>query len=386
MNSLPIRPTRLIISIDAICRNVSRLKQLSGGKPVMAVVKANCYGLGAVPISRALSSKGLADHFGVATIYEGISLRKAGIREEILVLGPLADEEIPAALENGLMPCLYRLPNVDAVERAAGKLRAKGRVHIKIDSGMGRLGFRSEQVDGLIRKLSCCNNIVVEGVFSALASADHPDWDQTKRQAAVFMEIVARLEAAGVRPRLVHLANSAGLLFHPETRMGLVRPGLAMYGMVPARELDRDGLEPVLRYETRIEQIKILPPGSEVGYSATYVTDKEEKLALLPVGYADGLPRILSEKGGAVIIKGKKAPFRGRISMDLSVVSLEGIDAREGDAVTLLGRDGGEEITPWDWAEMAGTIPYEITCGLSARVPRIYELGGKCRREVPILG
>ena len=352
----------------------------------MSVVKANCYGLGATPISRALSEKGLAGHFGVATIYEGISLRDAGVSGDMLVLGPLADDEVFAAIENGLMPCLYRLSNIDAVERAALRLGVKGRVHIKIDSGMGRLGFRPEQVDGLIRKLSGCSNIVVEGVFSALASADHPEWDQTKRQVAVFMEIIEKLAAEGIRPKLVHIANSAGLLFHPDTRMGLVRPGLAMYGMVPARELDRDGLEPVLRFETNIEQIKILPPGSEVGYSATYVTKDEESFAVLPVGYADGLPRVLSEKGGYAIINGKKAPFRGRISMDLSLVSLEGIAAKEGDTVTLWGRDGGEEVTPWDWADMAGTIPYEVTCGISSRVPRIYERDGREWCEVPILG
>lgn len=351
----------------------------------MAVVKANCYGLGATPISTALSSKGLADFFGVATIYEGISLREAGIREDMLVLGPLADDEVETALANGLMPCLYRLSNIEAVEKAARKIGTKGRVHIKIDSGMGRLGFRPEQVDGLITKLSDCRNITVQGIFSALASADHPDWDQTKRQVAVFRDVVRKLAGAGIEPRLIHMANSAGLLFHPDTRMELVRPGLAMYGMVPAPELDRDGLEPVLRFETNIEQIKVLPPGSEVGYSATYVTGKEEKFALIPVGYADGLPRILSEKGGAVIINGKKAPFRGRISMDLSLVSLEGIDAREGDRVTLWGRDGEEEITPWDWAAMAGTIPYEITCGLNPRVPRIYELDGKSWCEIPFL-
>lgn len=389
MNSrgaLPVRPTRLRVSIDAICRNVSRLKKISGGRRVMSVVKANCYGLGAAPISRALFMKGLADHFGVATIYEGISLRKAGVTGDMLVLGPLADDEVVTALENGLMPCLYRLSNIDAVERAALALGVTGRVHIKVDSGMGRLGFRLDQIDALIDRLSGSPHISVEGVFSALASADHPDWDQTKRQAAVFGEIVRKLSGAGIQPRLVHMANSAGLLFHPDTRLDIVRPGLAMYGMVPARELDRDGLEPVLRFETNIEQIKTLPPGSEVGYSATYVTKKEEKLAVLPVGYADGLPRILSEKGGFVIVNGKKAPFRGRISMDLSVVSLEGIDADEGSAVTLWGRDGGEEVTPWDWAEMAGTIPYEITCGISPRVPRIYEQDGSEWCEIPFLG
>lgn len=383
--ALPLRPTRLKISLDAICRNVTLLKRISGEKPVMAVVKANCYGLGASAISGALSTCGLADFFGVATVYEGISLRNTGIKEEMLILGPLADDEVETALSHELMPCLYRMSTLEAVERASAKLGIKCKVHIKVDSGMGRLGFTLDQIAGLIEKLSASPHIQVEGLFSALASADHPGSDQTMRQVDTFRKILRLFEEAGIKPRLVHMANSAGLLFHPDTRLGLVRPGLAMYGMVPDPALDKRGLEPVVRFETRILQTKTLPKGSEIGYSATYITDKEERFALLPVGYADGLPRILSEKGGFVIINGRKAPFRGRISMDLSLVSIDGIEAGEGDKVTLWGKDGDLEATPWDWAVMAGTIPYEITCGISPRVPRVYELNDKEWSEIPVL-
>jgi len=379
---LPVRPTRLTISLDAVCRNVARLKEISGGNSVLAVVKANCYGLGAIPISRALSEKGLAACFGVATLYEGVSLREQGIKEDILILGPLAEEELEAAIVNRLMPCLYRKSTVEAVERTAAKLGLACKSHIKVDSGMGRLGFTENQAGELLAALAECRHIKIEGVFSALASADDPGSDQTKRQVVTFLRVLDRLGKAGIKPKFAHIANSAGLLFHPDTRLGLVRPGLAMYGMVPGPELDAKGLEPVARFETRILQVKTLPKGSEIGYSATYTTNKEEKFALLPVGYGDGLPRILSEKGGSVIIKGRRTPFRGRISMDLSLVSLEGIDAAEGDKVTLWGKEGTEEVTPWEWALMGGTIPYEITCGISPRVPRIYELDGRSFHEI----
>jgi alanine racemase len=382
----PVRPTRLKISLEKICRNVTLLKQIVGGKPILAVVKANGYGLGATAISKALSEGDLADYFGVATLYEGISLRNEGIEEEILILGPLGENEIDSALEFNLTPNIYGISFLESVENAAARSSKRIKVHIKVDSGMGRLGFRQDQIPRLIKKLAVSPHIRSEGIFSTLASADHPESDQTKRQIETFDLILDELSRGGIKPPLVHIANSAGLLFHPASRLSLVRPGLAMYGMLPNPELDNMGLEPVMQFETRILQIKDLPKGAEVGYSATYVTGSSERFALLPIGYADGLPRILSEKNGFALVNGKKAPFRGRISMDISLVSIDGIDAREGDKVILWGKDGSEEITPWDWAKIAGTIPYEITCGIGARVPRTYQLKNKEWSEVPFLG
>jgi alanine racemase len=382
---VPARSTALKISLDAIAGNVKFLKRVSGNRPLLAVVKANSYGLGAVPVAKALSSEGLADYFGVATLYEGMALRNAGIREKILILGPLSPNEIGSALAFRLTPSVYSLSFLESLEKAASKGSAEIKVHIKVDSGMGRLGFRREFIPALVKRLSRCRRIVAEGLFSALASADILHSSQTARQLAEFNLIVDDLETAGIKPELVHLANSAGLMFHPETRLSMARPGLAMYGMLPSPELDKQKLKPVLRFETRIAQVKDLPKGSEIGYSATYKTKKRQRFALLPVGYADGLPRILSEEKGFVLIKGRKAPFRGRISMDLSLVSIDNVEAEEGDTVTLLGKDGALEISPWDWARMARTIPYEITCGLSPRVPRIYTFKKKEWCEIPVL-
>lgn len=350
----------------------------------MAVVKANGYGLGATAISKSLSGGG-ADYFGVATLYEGIALRKAGIKKGILMLGPLDAGELESALGYGLTPSVYKITFLEALEETAFKSKAIFKAHIKVDTGMGRVGFGEEQIDELIKKLKVSKHIKIEGFFSTLASADHPGWDQSKRQISVFNSMLKKLEQAGIRPPLVHLANSAGLLFHPGARLTMVRSGIAMYGFLPDTELENPGLTPAVRFETKILQIKEYPKGSEIGYSATYKTKKREKLALLPIGYADGLPRIIGEKRGYVLIRGRKAPFRGRISMDLAMVSIEGIDAREGDPVTLWGKEGEEEITPWDWAKMAGTIPYEITSGISPRVPRLYTFKNKRWSEVPFL-
>lgn len=371
-SGLILRPTVLKVDLRAIIDNLKFIKKTSGGKDIIAIVKAGCYGLGAVPISKAISHNKLARFFGIATLLEGEILREKDIKEDILVLGALTPEEMMRAVSFNITPSVYNLRSFFALKETSEKLSRKIRFHLKVDSGMGRLGFRKEELHAFIKEIRKAPFLEVEGVFSNLASADILKSKQTNSQINLFNEIVDYLSKEGINPPFLHLANSAGALFHPDSRLTLVRPGISMYGMLPSTQLETKGLKQALRFETEIVQIKDLPKGTPVGYGATYITKKREKIGVLPIGYADGLPRILSEKGGFVLIKGEKAPFVGRISMDLCTVSLEGIDAKEGDKVILWGKEKGNEISPWNWAELSETIPYEIISKISHRVRRDY--------------
>lgn len=344
----------------------------SGNREIIAIVKAGCYGLGAVPIANAISENNLAKFFGIATLYEGEILREKGIKEEMLVLGALIPEELERAISYKIIPTVYNLRSLSALKKLSQRLSKRIRFHLKVDCGMGRLGFRKGELKDFIKEMKNCRYLEMEGFFSNLASADDLKSKQTNQQLETFNEMLDFLTKNGFNPSFIHLANSAGCLFHPQTRLTLIRPGISMYGMLPSKDLKVRGLKNVLKFETEIVQIKELPKGTPVGYGATYTTKKREKIAILPIGYADGLPRILSEKGGFVLINKQKAPFVGRISMDLCAVSLKGIDAKEGDKVTLWGKSGSFEISPWDWAQLSETIPYEIISKISHRVRRQY--------------
>jgi alanine racemase len=363
----------LTVDLKALIENLKYIKKKAEGREIIAIVKAGCYGLGAIPISKAISQNKLARFFGIATLYEGEILREKDIEEDILVLGALTPSEMMRAVSFKITPSVYNLRSFFALKETSEKLSKKISFHLKLDCGMGRLGFRKEELPSFIKEMKKARLLEVEGVFSNLASADDLKSSQTGLQLRLFNEMIEILSKNGINPEFIHLANSAGTLFHPQTRCNLVRPGISMYGMLPSRQLDTGKLKQVLRFETEIIQLKEVPKGTPLGYGATYTTSKREKIGILPIGYADGLPRILSEKGGYVLIKGKKAPFVGRISMDLCAVSLQGINAEEGDKVTLWGKENKIEITPWHWAELSETIPYEIISKISHRVRRDYK-------------
>ena len=367
-----LRPTKLFVDLSALVKNVKSLKKECNGSSLLAVVKADCYGLGAVQISKTLSKERVVSIFGIATLSEGIELRENGIKEQILVLGALYEGEFEIALKYDITPTIYSFSSLKKMIQLSRKIKKQINVHLKIDSGMGRLGFRKEELTRILEELSCSQLISVEGVFSNLASADDLDSDKTDRQYKQFLEMVDLIEKSGIKLKFLHLANSSGAIFHPSTRFNLIRPGIAMYGFFPDDHLEFKGLKKAVRFETTIIQVKNMPENSEIGYGATYRTKKNEKVAILPIGYGDGLPRILGSEGGFVLINGKKAPFIGRISMDLSAVSLNGIEAKEGEKVTLWGKEGKFELSPYDWAKWARTIPYEILTGISKRVPKIY--------------
>lgn len=384
--AVPTRPTLLAVDLDAVRRNAERLKRHAGGGPLLAVVKADAYGHGAIPVAKALEASHSAQWFGVSLAEEGLQLRQAGISLPILLLGPASLGQGALILQYRLSPAVYSIEFAVALESACSTAGLMLGVHLKVDSGMGRLGFRPEELPALLETLRKCPHLRVEGLFSNLASADNPASPQTAQQVRTFGEMLAAVRAAGHDPSWVDLANSSGLLAHPESRFQMVRPGLALYGLRPSEALPDIGLELVTTLTTAVAQVKSLPAGAPVGYSATFVAPRPMRVAILPLGYADGLPRSLGGNVGHVLLRGERCPLVGRVSMDLCAVDLgqlEGIAA--GEPVTLWGRSGDHTLTPWEWARWAGTIPYEITCHIGARVARRYLLDGREVLQMPLV-
>lgn len=371
-----LRPTILSVDLDCIASNARKLARHAGDRPLLGVVKANAYGIGAIPVARTLRDAGAA-WLGVALPEEGVELREAGLETPILMLGPSSPRQIPLLLNQGLTPAVHSLLFLEELEAQAAERGIIVAAHLKVDSGMGRVGFRPDEIPRLIEGLSAAPHVRIEGLFSNLASADDPSSPQTRKQLDTFMFMRNALEAEGISPRMVHLANSSGLLAHPSTRLSICRPGLALYGILPSSALPDIGLESAVTFTTRISQVKELPAGTPVGYGGTYVTKGPRRIAILPVGYGDGLPRILGGGRGRVIVNGESCPIVGRVSMDLVAIDLGSAgNAREGSPVILWGGEGKTKIGPWDWAHLSDTIPYEITTGLSNRVARRYSLDG----------
>jgi alanine racemase len=301
------------------------------------------------------------------------------------MLGPADPCQCPWLLEEGITPAVYSLAFLSALETAAASAGATVEAHLKVDSGMGRLGLREEEIPGLLVALARAPHVRINGIFSNLASADDPSSPQTAGQFDRFQSIRRTLEKAGVDLEWVHLSNSAALLAHPGAHFTLCRPGLTLYGMRPSEALPDPGLRPALTFHTRVAQVKDLPPGTPVGYGATYRTDKRRRIGILPLGYADGLPRAASP-AGHVLVGGTRCPFVGRISMDLAAVDLEACGTvAEGDEVVLWGPSGTEQVGPWDWARWTGTIPYEIMTGVGCRVARRYLRQGSEQFTIPFL-
>ncbi len=380
----PHRSTVLTVDLDVLGRNAKLLSRHTGGGPILAVVKANAYGAGAVPVSHTLAEAGAA-WLGVALTEEGVQLRQAGLTLPILMLGPAGPHQCPWLIQHGITPAIYSVTFLKALEEAASAAGHTAEAHLKVDSGMGRLGLREEEIPAFLLAMAHAPHVRISGLFSNLASADDPGSPQTGEQVDRFLSILHILRRGGVEPEWVHLANSSALLAHPAARLTLCRPGLSLYGMRPSEALPDPGLGPVLSFRTVVAQVKDLPAGTPVGYSATYRTTARQRVGIVPVGYADGLPRGASPAGYA-LIKGERCPFLGRISMDLAAVDLEPSgDVHEGEEVVLWGQSGPERLGPWDWAKWTGTIPYEIMTGVGCRVARRYLKGGTEQTVIPIL-
>jgi alanine racemase len=369
-----IRPTRAEIDLGAIRANVETACGLAGaGVEVMAVVKADAYGHGALPVAQAALEAG-ASWLGVAIPEEGIWLREAGIEARILVLGPAPPEQADLVVRHGLDQCVTEVGQAETLNRAARRAGQPAAVHLKVDTGMRRVGVSPAEVLPAAARLSSLDYLRLDGLMTHLAEADAEDPAFTQEQLRAFREAEAVLRGVGIRVPVRHAANSAGLVYHPEARLDLVRPGIMLYGCPPAAR-PRPGDPPLvaaLRFRTEIVQLKDVPTGASISYGRTFVAPRPLTVATLPVGYADGLSRLLSNVG-QVLVGGRRAPILGRICMDMTMVDVTGVPGvAVGDEAVLIGRQGDDEITADEHAAWQGTISYEVLCAIGPRVPRVY--------------
>ena len=357
------------IDLSAIQNNIRRIHAITR-RPVLAVIKANGYGHGLVEVGQAAARAGAA-WLGVARLEEALALRQAGLRLPILVMGYCAPERAPQAAAHEIRLAAF---NPDQALAQAAQARAAGltlQVHAKIDTGMGRLGVFPDQGVEFVRLLSKTAGLVVEGIFTHFARSDEPELDQTDRQIDAFSAVVDGLQALGLRPPLAHASNSAAALYFPRAYFDMVRPGIAIYGLHPAPEAPLpDGFQPALAWKTRLASLKELPANHGVGYNHRYTTTRRERIGVIPVGYADGFRRRL---GNFVLVGGQRVPVAGGVCMDQCMLQLDRVpEARPGDEVVLMGRQGEAAITAEQIAQAWGTNNYEVVCGLQARVPRIF--------------
>ncbi len=359
----------LEINLGAIKRNIQRVNKLTG-RPVMAVVKANAYGHGLFDVAKAAEKAGVA-RLCVARLEEAIALRNAGVEAPILVLGFTSPLDVPKAIERSISVALFNYEIAPQYNEAAQSCTGKLNVHIKIDTGMGRLGIFPEKAADFVASVTHMQHINVEGVFTHFASADEPDKTTTEDQNTKFKRVIAELESVGIRPTMIHAANSAASLYHPDTWYDAVRPGIAIYGLNPSQEAPLpEWFEPALTWKTRLTSVKVLPAGSGVSYNHRYITSKDELIGASAVGYADGLRRKL---GNVALINGHRVEQAGMVCMDQTMWKLENVpNAKVGDEVVLIGSQGNERISAEEVAASWNTVDYEVVCGLSARVPRYY--------------
>ena len=364
------RPTWAEVDLDALAHNAAIVRRTVAPSRLLAVVKADAYGHGSVPVARHLEAEGLADAFGVAQAEEGFELREAGVRAPILVLNGVFGGAYREVLEASLTPVVFDPGQLEAFARAAGSRGFD--YHLKLDTGMGRLGLLPERLEGFLRTASRFPAARMTGLLTHFARADEADPRPTLEQLARFQHLLARIRAAGHRPLTVHAANSAAALAFPESRMDMVRVGLALYGYVPGATPPPGPLRPVMRWVSRIVALRRLPAGAPIGYGGRYRTSREASIATVPVGYADGLPRRL-EGCGEALVGSRRCPLVGAVSMDLITVDVTDVpSAAPGDEVVLLGRQGSVSLDADTVAEAADTIAYEILTAVGRRVPRIY--------------
>ncbi len=359
----------LEINLGAIRRNVQRLSRISG-KPVMAVVKANAYGHGLLEVSRAVL-KGGAVRLCVARYEEALALRLAGIDAPILVLGLTSPEHATNAARLNISLTVFRKDIALDYAKAMASEKNPLRLHVKVDTGMGRLGVFPEEALDFVNQVRVEKNIFVEGLFTHFACADENQTVTTELQLAKFDRVIHDLQAIGFRPNIIHAANSAATLKYPQAGYDAVRPGIAVYGLDPSGDVPLPpDFEPALTWKTRITSLKTYPPNSGIGYNHRYITKGYEKIGALSVGYADGLRRRL---GNIALVHGKRVSQVGGMCMDQSTFQLDSVpEAKPGDEVVLLGRQGDERISAEEIGRSWGTINYEVVCGLAARVPRYY--------------
>jgi len=373
---IPRRPTVAEVDLDAVGFNYRELRKKVGDTvKILAVVKADGYGHGAVVMSKELIDLG-ADMLGVAICEEGIALRMAGIRAPIIVLNGTFRTQINQTVEYDLTPVIFDPCTAQRLSNEGKRLNKRIKIHVKIDTGMGRLGILPEDIEPFFIELRCMENLEVEGILSHLSTANREipeDRDFVSLQLQRFEDALKKIRILGLSPLLRHIANSAATIDLLPSPCNLVRPGLMLYGVHPSsRFAQKIRLKPVMSLKTEIVQIKRVRSGFDVSYGRTFVTQRDSSIATIPIGYADGYSRLLSNRGFA-LIRGERVPVVGTVCMDMTMLDVTEVPNTDvGDEVVLMGRQGDDEISAYDIAERISTIPYEVLCGVSKRVPRVY--------------
>ena len=366
------------INLDAIYNNIKRAKDIiSNDTEIMAIIKADGYGHGSVAVAKTVDE--LVGGYGVATVEEAVELRNAGINKMILLLGVTHVKQFHTVVKYDIRQTIFRYEDAYKLNEEAKKQQKKAYIHIKLDTGMSRIGYPIDDNSlNEIKKIYMLEDVVVEGVFTHFACADEADKTSANRQCSLYNEFVFRLEKEGIDIPVKHISNSAAIIDMPYANKNMVRSGIMTYGLYPSSEVNKNNLklEPAMSIKTHITHIKMVKEGVGISYNSTYVTDKETKVATIPVGYADGYPRKLSSVG-KVLIKGQYAPVIGRICMDQFMIDITGIDnVKEFDEVTIVGKDGDNIITVEELAELAGSFNYEFVCDIGKRIPRVYYRNG----------
>ncbi len=362
-----IRPTHVEINLGMIAQNYDAIRAHVGVAAVMPVVKTNAYGHGIVEVAQHLMKHG-ATYFGVALLEEAIVLRQAGIAVPILVFGGVATRQIPQFIAHDLMMTASSIDKLRQIDEAAAAAKTKVRVHLKIDSGMERIGVHWYSAEKLLEASLSFAHVEIAGIYSHLANSDAEDLSSAKEQLARFHEALDFYPKRGLKPPQRHIANSGGILQLPESHLDLVRPGIMLYGVYPSREVKQTvTVKPALSWKSQVVFFKVVQPGNPVSYGGTWRSDHPVRVVTVPVGYGDGYFRALSNRG-QVIIRGQQHPIVGRVCMDQFMVNLEWGTAYNSDEVTLIG----DSISAQDVADWAGTIPYEVLTNINARVPRVF--------------
>lgn len=367
------------IDLDAIYENlVNTRKIIDNNTRLMAVIKADGYGHGAVAVARTVDN--IVDGYGVSNLSEAIELRKHATQKMILILGYTAREEFDLMIENNITQAVFSYEQAVEISKAAVKMGKKAYVHIKLDTGMTRIGFKdnAESIE-LIKKINSMDGIEITGMFTHFAKADESDKTAANIQVERYVNFADELERQGVSMQIRHVSNSAAIIDMPQVNFNMVRSGISTYGLYPSEEVDKSrlALKPAMSIKSHISFLKEVDAGVAVSYGGTFVTKRPTRVATIPVGYADGYPRNLSNKG-YVLINGAKAPILGRVCMDQFMVDVTDIDNVNYDSiVTLLGADGTEKISVEELSGLAGTFNYEFVCGISKRVPRVFYRGGR---------
>ncbi len=366
-----VRATWAEIDLDRLRANLEAIRTWVQPAKVMPILKANAYGHGLAEVAKFLSP--LVDYIGVAVLEEGIFLRRLGVQAPILVLGGIWGDQIPKYLEYDLTLTASSIERLEQIDEAARQRGVRARVHLKIDTGMERIGVHYYNAHTLQEAaVRCCRNVEVEGIFSHFANADAADLTHARLQLERFEEVLRFYERHSLPMPLRHMANSAAILQLPESHFDMVRPGIMLYGVYPSPSVPRRlEVRPALTWKSRVVYFKVVQPGHPVSYGSTWQSDHPVRIVTVPVGYGDGYFRSMSNRA-QVLIRGRRYPQVGRICMDQMMINIESDSAYNGDEVILLGEADGERITAEDLAEWAGTIPYEILTNINTRVPRVY--------------